>query len=212
MSLSQFANRIGTSLTMLSHGKLAFNKYLASAIKNGIDVRDPDACIVVNIGLNATDIVTIFDGQILSQRSVSTSCDNFFDDIVVHMAHMHNARISESMAKEILNSVGSAVPELDDAPEPYVLLTPNMVTALPMRIPIGHQEIAHCLFLDLRSLSRYIERTYLSLPNDIQGTIIRRGIFLTGEGAALRGIAQRMEQSFHMPCTAIVPSNEQTLA
>lgn len=207
MSLSQFANRIGTSLTVLSHGKLAFNKYLASAIKNGIDVRNPDACIVVNVGLNTTDIVTIFDGQILSQRSISISCDNFYDDIVLRMSHMHNARISESMAKEIWSSVGSAVPELDEAPEPYVVLAPNVITALPMRIPIGYQEIAQCLYRDLTSLYRYIERTYISLPNEIQASIIRRGIFLTGEGAALRGFPQFIELSSHLPCTAIVSSN-----
>lgn len=204
--LCRMLSRIGTSIAVLSHGKLAFNKYLASAIKNGIDVRNPDACIVVNFGLNTTDIVTIFDGQSLSQRSISISCDNFFDDIIVHMALMHKARISESIAKNILDSVGSAISELDEAPEPYVLRAPNMITGLPMRIPISHQEIAHCLFRDFRILSRYIERTYVSLPHEIQASIIQRGIFLTGEGAAVRGLAQCIEESLQIPCTAIVSS------
>lgn len=200
LSLSQLANRIGVSITVLSHGKLALNKYMASAIRNGIDVRIPEACMVVNIGMYTTDIALISKGRLLSLRSISTSYDTFLNDIIVYMSRMHNVRIDEPIAKQVLSAVGSAIPELENAPEPYVVLGPNRVTALPMRISVGYQEISHCLSRNIESLIRFIERVYASLPLDIQGAIFRRGVFFTGEGACLRGLAKCVESSLYIPC------------
>lgn len=198
--LSQLANRIGVSITVLSHGKFALNKYMASAIRNGIDVRNPEACMVVNIGVHTTDIAIISKGRLLSLRSTSTSYDTFLNDIIVYMYRIHNMRIDKPIAKQILSAVGSAMSELENAPEPYVVLGPNRVNALPMRISVGYQEISHCLSRNIESLVRFIELVYASLPLDIQGAIFRRGMFLTGEGACLRGLAKCVESSLYIPC------------
>lgn len=207
MSLSQFANRIGTSITVLSHGKFAFNKYMASAIKNGIDVWNPDACLVINVGLTRTDFFIIAKGQVLSLRATSISCETFLDDIIFHMARMHNTRIDEPIAKQIWAAVGSAIPELADEPEPFEVVAQNRVTGLPMHIPVSYQEISHCLHRDSMSLILSLERILETVPASFVKPLFRRGIFLTGEGAALRGFAERIEESLHIPCTAIVPSN-----
>lgn len=201
-TLKDLASCVGTSLTVISHGKLAFNKYMASAIRNGIDVRNPVACMVVNIGVYTTDIAIVSNGRLLSLRSTSTSYDTFLNNIIVYMSRMRNVRIDESIAKQIWSSVGSAMSELENAPEPYVVLGPNRVTALPMRIPVGYQEISHCLSRNVESLVCFIERVYASLPLNIQGAIIRRGVFLTGDGACLRGLAKRVQSSLYIPCTS----------
>lgn len=199
-AIRDFASSVGVSITVLSHGKFALNKYMASAIRNGIDVRNPEACMVVNIGMYTTDIAIISKGRLLSFRSTSTSYDTFLNDIIVYLSRMHNMRIDEPIAKQIWSAVGSAMSELENAPEPYVVLGPNRVTALPMRISVGYQEIFHCLSRNIESLVRFIERVYASLPLEIQGAIFRRGIFLMGEGACLRGLAKCVESSLYIPC------------
>ena len=212
MSLSQFANRIGTSITVLSHGKFAFNKYMASAIKNGIDVRNPDACLVVNVSLTRTDFFIISQGQVSSLRATSISCETFLDDIIFHMARMHNTRINEPIAKQIWDAVGSAKPELDEEPDAFEVVGPNRVTGLPMFIPVSYQEISHCLHRDLMSLILTINRILETVPTSLITPLFRRGIFLTGEGATLRGFAQCIEETLRIPCSAIVLSNGQSLA
>lgn len=199
-AIRDFASSVGVSITVLSHGKFALNKYMASAIRNGIDVRNPEACMVVNIGMYTTDVAIVSRGRLLSLRSSSTSYDTFLNDIIVYMSRMHNVRIDESIAMQIWSAVGSAMSELENAPEPYIVLAPNRVTALPMRIPVSYQEISHCLSRNIESLVRFVERVYASLPLDIQGAIFRRGIFLTGEGARLRGLAKCVESSLYIPC------------
>lgn len=202
-SLSQFANRIGTSITVLSHGKIAFNKYMASAIKNGIDVRNPDACLVINIGLNRTDFVLISKGRVMTLRATSISCGTFFDDIIFHMARMHNTRIDEPIAKQIWAAVGSAKSGLEEEPEPFEVVAQNRVTGLPMHIPVSHQEISHCLHRDTMSIILTAERVLETIPASIVEPLFRRGIYLTGEGAGVSDLAHRFEEYLRIPCQII---------
>ena len=41
--------------------------------------------------------------------------------------------------------VGSALTDLEDAPEDFLVHGANRMTALPMSVPVSYQEIAHCL-------------------------------------------------------------------
>lgn len=204
ISFQQLANRIGTSITVLSHGKFASNPYMASAIRNGIDVRNPEACMVVHIGQYITDVVVIARGQVLSLRAISTSYDTFISDILTCVSTMHNMRIDETIAKQILDAVGSALPELEDAPEDFVVLAPNKITALPMRIPINYQEVSNYLYRNVECILMFIQRVLASLPYDQVKAIFSRGIYLTGEGAALRGLAARIEKALDIPCKTSV--------
>lgn len=207
MSLSHFANRVGTYLTVLSHGKFALNKYMASAIKKGVDVREPDACVVINIGQQRTDIAFLANGQVLLSRSMSISCDTFIEDIIFYMARMHNMRIDEPIAKQIWDAVGSAVSELEDAPETFDVVALNRITGQPMRIPVGHQEISHCLRRNIMSIVLLVGNLMETMPTSCVISMFRRGIYLTGEGAGLRGLAQLFEEILRVPCKASLNQN-----
>lgn len=203
MSLSQFANRIGTSITVLSHGKIALNPQMASAIRNGLDVKNPEAFLVVNIGKHTTDIVVIKKKRIQSLHSISISMDNFIEDVVVYMGRLHNMRINEPVAERILAAVGAVHPELTDAPKACTVVGPNKVTALPMQSKIGYEEISHCLRLDIEKLSHFIQRVIEAMPLDWQGQIFRQGIFFIGAGTILRGLDTHFETTLNIPCHTI---------
>lgn len=198
--LSQLANRIGTSFTVLSHGKIALNPQMASAIRNGLDVKNPEAFLVVNIGKHTTDIVVIKKKRIQSLHSISISMDNFIEDVVVYMGRLHNMRINEPVAERILAAVGAVHPELTDAPKACTVVGPNKVTALPMQSEIGYEEISHCLRLDIEKLSRFIQRVIEAMPLDWQGQIFRQGIFFIGAGTILRGLDTYFETTLNIPC------------
>ena len=199
-TLTNLANRIGTSFTVLSHGKIALNPQMASAIRNGLDVKNPEAFLVVNIGKHTTDIVVIKKKRIQSLHSISISMDNFIEDVVVYMGRLHNMRINEPVAERILAAVGAVHPELTDAPKACMVVGPNKLTALPMQIKVSHEEISHCLRLDMDKLSRFIQRVIEAMPLDWQGQIFRQGIFFIGAGTILRGLDTHFETTLNIPC------------
>jgi rod shape-determining protein MreB len=199
LSLKEFANNIGTAITILSNGRLALNIRMATAIRIGIDVRNVQGCMVVDIGDTATDIFIISDRRVTSHyTTVAVSYEILIQDIVLYMRYMHNMRIDEAIAMQIWNAVGSALPDLDKAT--YDILGPNSVTALPLKVSVSSTEIAHCLNKSIRRIEFAIQQLLKSAPCGVCTAIACTGICLTGKGASLRGLDKRLETNVHISC------------
>lgn len=199
LSLKEFANNIGTAITIFSNGRLALNIRMATAIRIGVDVRNVQGCMVVDIGDTATDIFIISNRRVTSHyTTVAVSYEILIQDIVLYMRYMHNMRIDEAIAMQIWNAVGSALPDLDKAT--YDILGPNSVTALPQKVSVSSTEIAHCLDKSIRRIEFAIQQLLKSAPCGVCTAIACTGICLTGKGASLRGLAKRLETNFHISC------------
>jgi rod shape-determining protein MreB len=165
---------------------------MAAAIGIGIDVESPEGCMIVDIGGGTTEIAVISLGGIVCNKSIKIAGDDFNQDIIEYMGRMHNLRIDEPTAERIKIQVGSALPELEDAPEDFVVVGPNKVTALPMSVPVSYQEIAHCLEKSISKIEGAILQALESTPPELYSDIVKRGIYLTGGGALLHGLANRL--------------------
>ncbi|MBO5552852.1 MAG: rod shape-determining protein, partial [Paludibacteraceae bacterium] len=120
-------------------------------------------------------------------------------DIIEYMGRMHNLRIDEPTAERIKIQVGSALPELENAPEDFIVVGPNKVTALPMSVPVSYQEIAHCLEKSIVKIEQAILMALEATPSELYADIVRRGIYLTGGGALLHGLAKRLTDKITIP-------------
>ena len=165
---------------------------MAAAIGMGIDVESPEGCMVVDIGGGTTEIAVISLGGIVANKSIKVAGDDLNADIVEYMGRMHNLRIDEPTAERIKMQVGSALPELEDAPEDYMVIGPNKVTALPMQVPVSYQEIAHCMDKSISKIESAILQALEATPPELYADIVRRGIYLTGGGAQLHGLSKRL--------------------
>ena len=167
---------------------------MAAAIGMGIDVEDAEGCMIVDIGGGTTEIAVISLGGIVTNKSIKTAGDDFNDDIVEYMGRIHNIRIDEPTAERIKIAVGSAMSDLPEPLEDYIVIGPNKVTALPMQVPISYQEVAHCLEKSVAKIENAILQALEATPPELYADIVKRGIFLTGGGALLRGLAERLSQ------------------
>lgn len=172
---------------------------MAAAIGMGIDVESPEGCMVVDIGGGTTEIAVISLGGIVANKSIKTAGDDLNLDIVEYMSRMHNLKIDEPTAERIKIAVGSALPELEDAPEDYVVIGPNKVTALPMNVPVSYQEIAHCLEKSIAKIENAVLQALEATPPELYADIVKRGIYLTGGGALLHGLSKRLSDKITIP-------------
>ena len=155
---------------------------MAAALGIGLDVLAPEGNMIVDIGGGSTEIAVISLGGIVSNKSIRIAGDDLTDDIQEHMRRAHNVRVGERTAELIKINVGSALTELDNPPEDYIVHGPNQMTALPMEVPVSYQEICHCIE---KSISK-IEAAVLSAD------IVKNGVYLAGGGALLRGLDKRL--------------------
>lgn len=173
---------------------------MAAAIGIGIDVEAPEGSMVVDIGGGTSEIAVIALGGIVCNKSIRIAGDGFTADIQAYMRHQHNIKIGERTAENIKINVGSALPELDDPPADYIVRGPNLMTALPIEIPVSYQEIAHCLDKSISKVESAILSVLEQTPPELYADIVTRGIHLAGGGALLRGLNKRLTDKINIPC------------
>ena len=165
---------------------------LAAALGIGLDVEAPQGNMVVDIGGGTSEIAVISLGGIVCNKSIQIAGDDFTEDIQEHMRRAHNVKVGERMAELIKINVGSALTELENPPEDFIVHGPNQMTALPMEIPVSYQEISHCIEKSISKIEAAVLSALEQTPPELYADIVKNGIYLTGGGALLRGLDKRL--------------------
>ncbi len=171
---------------------------MAAAIGIGLDVGAPEGCMVVDIGGGTTEIAVIALGGIVCNNSIRVAGDGFTADIQQYMRHQHNIKIGEKTAEDIKIAVGAALPDIENPPADYIVRGPNIMTALPIEIPISYQEISYCLDKSLTKVEAALLSILEQTPPELYADIVSRGIYLTGGGALLRGLDKRLSDKINI--------------
>ena len=164
---------------------------MAAALGIGIDVEAPEGNMIVDIGGGTTEIAVISLGGIVSNKSIQVAGDDLTEDIQGHMRRAHNVKVGVRTAEQIKMHVGSALTELENPPEDYIVHGPNMMTALPMEVPVSYQEISHCIEKTISKIEAAVLSALEQTPPELYADLVRNGIYLAGGGALLRGIDKR---------------------
>ncbi len=172
---------------------------MAAAIGIGLDVEAPEGSMVVDIGGGTTEIAVIALGGIVCNKSIRVAGDGFTGDIQAYMRHQHNIKIGEKTAEDIKIGVGAALPDIENPPADFVVRGPNIMTSLPIEIPVSYQEIAYCLDKSLTKVEAAILQVLEQTPPELYSDIVTKGIFLTGGGALLRGLDKRLTDKINIP-------------
>ena len=171
---------------------------MAAAIGIGLDVEAPEGCMVVDIGGGTTEIAVIALGGIVCNKSIRIAGDGFTSDIQAYMRHQHNIKIGERTAEDIKIAVGAALPDIENPPADFVVRGPNIMTALPIEIPISYQEIAYCLDKSLSKVEAALLNVLELTPPELYADIVNKGIYLAGGGALLRGLDKRLSDKINI--------------
>lgn len=171
---------------------------MAAAIGIGIDVEAPEGNMIVDIGGGTTEIAVISLGGIVSNKSIRIAGDDLTADIMDYMGRQHNIRVGERTAELIKINAGAALTDLDDPPEDYIVHGPNRMTALPLEVPVSYQEIAHCLEKSISKIEAAILSALEQTPPELYADVVRKGIYLAGGGALLRGLDKRLTEKINI--------------
>lgn len=165
---------------------------MAAALGIGIDVVAPEGNMIVDIGGGTTEIAVISLGGIVSNKSIQIAGDDLTADIQEHMRRVHNVKVGERTAELIKMNVGSALTELENPPQDYIVHGPNVMTALPMEVPVSYQEISHCIEKSISKIETAVLGALEMTPPELYADIVKNGIYLAGGGALLRGLDKRL--------------------
>lgn len=173
---------------------------MAAALGMGIDIEEPEGCMIVDIGGGTTEIAVMSLGSMVVNESIRIAGDALNKDIIQHMDAVHNMRISAPTAERIKKQVGAVIMDLDNPPEDMLVIGPNRTNDLPLHVNVTYQEIAQCLDKNILQIENAIMRALGKTPSELYADIVEKGIYLTGGGALLKGLAKRIEDRTTIPC------------
>ncbi len=172
---------------------------MAAALGIGVDVTAPSGSMIVDIGGGTTEVAVISLGGIVADVSVKIGGDVFTNDIQQYMRQQYNIRIGEITAERIKIDVGAAISDLEEPLEPCIVTGPNLMTVHPVEASVSSQEIAHCLDKSLVRIESAVLDVLEQTPPELYRDIVKKGIFLTGGGALLRGLDKRLAKKINIP-------------
>ena len=165
---------------------------MAAALGIGLDVEAPNGNMVIDIGGGTTEIAVIALSGIVTDQSIRTAGDEFTSDIIDFMKRDYNLLVGERTAEQIKIKVGAAIEDLDEIPEPLAINGRDMVTGIPRQVEIRHNEIALALDSSIKKIEEAVLKVLEDTPPELASDIFKRGIYLTGGGALLRGLDKRL--------------------
>src|SRR5436305_2011434 len=172
---------------------------MAAALCIGIDVEEPTGNMIIDIGGGTTGISVIALAGIVCDQSIRIAGDEFTADIMEAMRRYHSLMIGERTAEQIKIHVGSALKDLDTPPDDIAVNGRDLVTGIPKQIMVSYQEVAEALDKSIFKIEEAILKALESTPPELAADIYRRGLYLTGGGALLRGLDKRISHKIKLP-------------
>ncbi|MEO8412847.1 MAG: rod shape-determining protein [Ginsengibacter sp.] len=172
---------------------------LAAALGIGIDVEEPVGNMIIDIGGGTTGISVIALAGIICDQSIRIAGDEFTADIMEAIRRYHSLLIGERTSEQIKIQVGAATKNIDNPPEDMAVYGRDLVTGIPKQIMVTYQEVAEAVDKSIYKIEEGILKALEATPPEIASDIFRRGLYLTGGGALLRGLDKRLEAKIDLP-------------
>jgi rod shape-determining protein MreB len=170
---------------------------MAAAIGAGLPVNEPTGNMVVDIGGGTTEVAVISLGGIVTSQSIRIAGDELDQAIITFGKKEHSMMIGERTAEEIKLALGSAYPAKD---EPHAEIRGrDLVSGLPKTVLISAGDVRKAMDEPLNLIIDAVKTTLDKCPPELAGDVMDRGIALTGGGALLRGLDQRIREETGMP-------------
>jgi rod shape-determining protein MreB len=170
---------------------------MAAAIGSGLPVHEPTGNMVVDIGGGTTEVAVVSLGGIVTSQSIRVGGDELDTSIIQYVKKEYSLMLGERTAEEIKMAIGSAFP-IEDEPQAEIRGR-DLVSGLPKTIMVSAQEIRKAIEEPVNQIVDAVKTTLDKCPPELSGDIMDRGIVLTGGGALLRGLDERLRHETGMP-------------
>ncbi|WP_184583889.1 rod shape-determining protein [Lipingzhangella halophila] len=171
---------------------------MAAAIGAGLPVHDPTGNMVVDIGGGTTEVAVISMGGIVTSQSIRVGGDEMDQAIGTSVKKEHSLMVGERTAEELKFAIGSAYP-IDGEELHAEVRGRDLVSGLPRTVVLSAADIRQAIEEPVASIIDAVRTTLDKCPPELSGDIMDRGIAVTGGGALLRGLEDRLRHETGMP-------------
>src|SRR2546423_193192 len=183
--------------------------HIAAALGVGLPIHDARGSMVVVLGGGRTEVAVMSLGGVVARKSLRLGGTDFDEAIVDWVKKEHGLALGEPTAEELKIVVGSAGPAPpdaarvghDEAPGDFdaEIRGRDLVTGLPRTIMTSTAEVREALEGPLVAVVDAIKEVVDATPPELAADMMEHGVALTGGGALLRGLDQRLADETGLP-------------
>lgn len=170
---------------------------MSAAIGIGVDVEAPVGNMIIDIGGGTTEIAVIALAGIVNEESIRIAGDEMNNAIMQFFKKNYNLLIGERTAESIKCEVGSAVPLKEEVT--IQVKGRDLVGGIPKTAEVSSVEIREALNENISQMIEAIKQTLERTPPELSADILDRGVMLTGGGALLKGLDERIRMETNLP-------------
>ncbi len=170
---------------------------MAAAIGAGVDIREPQGNLVVDIGGGTTEIGVVSLGGLVLSKSIRIAGDKIDLAIVNYVRKKYNLLIGERVAEEIKINIGTAL-----VLEKELTMAVNgrdQVEGLLSSIELTSEDAREAMKEPLKEVAEALRAVLEQMPPDLAGDIVNHGIILTGGGALIRKFDKYLSDLVKIP-------------
>lgn len=166
---------------------------LAAAIGAGLDITLPYAQMLVDIGDGVTDIAVIRSSSLITTSAVRTACSDLHHAVSHMISFKYGVLVPPKEAERLTWMVGALTDFDEDAV--FVTYGTDLLAGGQVSIYVSRYDVVEALEPVLNTIVGAITNTVRDLPLKTSCEVIENGICLTGGGAKLRGINDRLAEA-----------------
>lgn len=170
---------------------------MAAAIGAGIDIREPQGNLVVDIGGGTTEIGVVSLGGLVLSKSIRTAGDKIDAALVTYVRKKYNLLIGERVAEEIKINIGTAVVLEEELT--MIVNGRDQVEGLLSSVELTSEDAREAMKDPLREIAEALRDVLEKMPPDLAGDIVNHGIILTGGGALIRQLDKYLSNIVRIP-------------
>lgn len=170
---------------------------MAAAIGCRLPVKTPNGSMIIDIGGGTTDIAIITLAGIVQAQNVRIAGDQLNAAIVSYVRDEFKILIGEKTAEELKLAVCSV--EEHAEPIEATVRGRDLVTGLPREVVITDADVREAIVPLIDNLIEAIKGVLEATPPEVVSDIMQRGIYLSGGGAQIAGMAPLLELVLGIP-------------
>ena len=173
---------------------------LAAALGAGLSYEDERAHLVVDIGGGTTNIAIVASGAVVSSHSLPVAGNVMDEAIRDYVRNKYEMQLGERSAEQVKQALGAASAVTGDGVElrSMEVVGKQLTDGLAKAVEINSEEVREALEPVITEIIAGARRSIEESKPDVTADIYQTGLILTGGGALLEGMAERLQKDLRL--------------
>jgi rod shape-determining protein MreB len=176
---------------------LLLEETVAAGLGAGLPIERALGSMLVDIGSGTTDVAVMSLGGVVVSTSAKVAGDDMDEAVAKYIKKEKNVLIGTPTAERVKIEFGAALPGRRTGQT--TIVGRQLATGTPAAMPISADEVFGAIKDSLAQIDALVLNVLERTPPDLLADITHTGLVLTGGGALLPGMAERLSHLTGLP-------------